>query len=141
MQPEGIVNMRPPIDIRKPGRPCKKRKRAYDEGHTEKKVRSCSRCKTIGHNKRTCAGAPVGSNPKAKRQKTMVQGGCHSTSYPDPHELSTSRRGRKATRGRGGASIYPLLLNHHRLNLQILLLLVHHHQQMQVVEVQLVVEV
>ncbi|XP_026396329.1 uncharacterized protein LOC113290962 [Papaver somniferum] len=62
-EPEDSFKMRPPIDIRKPGRPCKKRKRAYDEGHTENKVRSCTRCKTIGHNKRTCAGAPVRSNP------------------------------------------------------------------------------
>ncbi|KAI3837072.1 hypothetical protein MKW98_005405, partial [Papaver atlanticum] len=103
-EPEGIVNMRPPIDIKKPGRPCKKRKRAYDEGHNEKKVRSYTRCKTIGHNRRTCSGAPVGSNPKEKRQRTMVQGVSHSISYPDPDELSTSRRGRKATRGRGAAS-------------------------------------
>ncbi|XP_026395836.1 uncharacterized protein LOC113290428 isoform X2 [Papaver somniferum] len=103
-EPEDMVVIIPPIDIRKPGRPCKKRKRAYDEGHTEKKVISCTICKSIGHNRRTCAGAPVGYNPKAKRQRTMVQGGSHSTSYPDSVELSTSRRARGGRRGRRGAA-------------------------------------
>ncbi|XP_026378299.1 uncharacterized protein LOC113272714 [Papaver somniferum] len=99
LEMEDSFKMRPPIDIRKPGIPCKKRKRDYDKGHTEKKVRSCTRCKLIGHNKRTCVGAPVGSNPKGKRQRTMVQGGSHSTSYPDPAELSISSRATRGTRG------------------------------------------
>lgn len=90
--PEPLVEINPPIDMRKPGRPCKKRKRGHDELHSEKVVRTYKRCKMPGHNRKTCGGAPVGSNPKTKRQRTMVEGGSHKTTYPDPAELSTSRR-------------------------------------------------
>ncbi|XP_026444575.1 uncharacterized protein LOC113344906 [Papaver somniferum] len=65
--PEPLVEINPHIDMRKPGRPFKKRKRAHDEPHSEKVVRTCKICKMPGHNRRTCAGAPVGSNPKTKR--------------------------------------------------------------------------
>ncbi|KAI3994143.1 hypothetical protein MKX01_012400 [Papaver californicum] len=92
--------MRPPVDIKIPGIPYKKRKIGHDEYYTEKKVRSSTRCKHTGHNKRTCGGAHVGSNPKGKRQRTIVDGGSHTTSYPDPAELSTSRS--LSRRGRGG---------------------------------------
>lgn len=65
-RPKPLVEINPPIDMRKPGRPCKKRKREHDELHSEKVVGTCKRCKMPGHNRRTCAGAPVGSNPKQK---------------------------------------------------------------------------
>ncbi|XP_026429862.1 uncharacterized protein LOC113326330 [Papaver somniferum] len=102
--PEPLVEINPPIDMMKPGRPCKKRKRAHDEPHSEKVVKTWKRCKMPGHNRRTCAGAPVGSNPKKRRQRTMVEGGSHKTTYPDPAELNTIKRASKRGRSKGSAS-------------------------------------
>ncbi|KAI3962349.1 hypothetical protein MKX01_005351 [Papaver californicum] len=87
-KPRVVIN--PPIDMRKPGRPTKKGKRALDEVYTERKQRTCRRYKNTRHNIRTCKGAEVGSNQEKKRQRTIVVGGSHNTSYPDSIELSTS---------------------------------------------------
>ncbi|KAI3920683.1 hypothetical protein MKW92_021044, partial [Papaver armeniacum] len=92
---------KPPIDMRKPGRPAKKRKLGHDEHVSEKRQRTCKRCNQIGHNRRTCAGGEVGSNPKGRRPRTMVDGGTQETTYPDPAECSSSRRRRGRGRGRG----------------------------------------
>ncbi|XP_026459275.1 uncharacterized protein LOC113359930 [Papaver somniferum] len=62
------------IKIRKSGRPRVKKRRAWDEPKVPTKVYSCSRCKSTGHNKTTCQGGDVGKNPKAKRQRTQVNG-------------------------------------------------------------------
>ncbi|KAK1355514.1 MULE domain-containing protein [Heracleum sosnowskyi] len=64
----------PPLLIRKPGRPRKNRKKAYDETLPEKKPRCCSKCKQPGHNKTTCGGGPIGSNTKRKRIRVEVDG-------------------------------------------------------------------
>ncbi|XP_026410549.1 uncharacterized protein LOC113305760 [Papaver somniferum] len=64
----------PPLLIRKPGRPGKNRRKAYNETLSEKKVRCCSKCKLPGHNKTTCPGGAIGSNPKRKRS-TSEEGG------------------------------------------------------------------
>ncbi|KAI3896522.1 hypothetical protein MKW92_011091, partial [Papaver armeniacum] len=102
--------VKPPIDMRKPGRPAKKRKLGHDEHVSEKKQRTRKRCNQIGHNRRTCAGGEVGSNPKGRRPRTMVDGGTQETTYPDPAECSSSRsrrgrgRGRGSRRGRGSTS-------------------------------------
>ncbi|KAI3876857.1 hypothetical protein MKW92_047779, partial [Papaver armeniacum] len=64
----------PPLLIRKPGRPRKNRRKTYNETLSEKKVRCCSKCKLPGHNKTTCPGGAIGSNPKRKRS-TSEEGG------------------------------------------------------------------
>ncbi|KAI3848585.1 hypothetical protein MKW92_052643, partial [Papaver armeniacum] len=47
---------------------------AYNETLSKKKVRCCSKCKLPGHNKTTCPGGAIGSNPKRKRS-TSEEGG------------------------------------------------------------------
>ncbi|XP_026435789.1 uncharacterized protein LOC113333574 [Papaver somniferum] len=71
---EPTIEINPPILMRKPGRPRVNRRRSYDEPQTEKKPRACSKCKQTGHNKTTRGGGAVGSNPKAKRLRTEVDG-------------------------------------------------------------------
>ncbi|KAK1362904.1 hypothetical protein POM88_038465 [Heracleum sosnowskyi] len=63
-----------PLLIRKPGRPRKNRRNAYDETLPEKKPRCCTKCKQPGHNKTTCGGGPIGSNTKRKRIRVEVDG-------------------------------------------------------------------
>ncbi|XP_026378442.1 uncharacterized protein LOC113272862 [Papaver somniferum] len=64
----------PPLLIRKPGRPRKNRRKAYNETLFEKKVRCCSKCKLPGHNKTTCPGGAIGSNTK-RNGSTSEEGG------------------------------------------------------------------
>ncbi|KAI3968588.1 hypothetical protein MKW92_039137, partial [Papaver armeniacum] len=68
------VELESSIKIGKSGRPRVKRRRAWDEPKAPTKAYSCSRCKSTGHNKSTCQGGDVGRNPKAKRQRTQVDG-------------------------------------------------------------------
>ncbi|XP_026377637.1 uncharacterized protein LOC113271930 [Papaver somniferum] len=102
--------VKPPIDMRKPGKPAKKRKLGHYDHVSEKKQRTLKRCNQIAHNRRTCAGGEVGSNPKERRPRSMVDGGTQETTYPDPAECSSSRsrrwrgRGSRGGRGRGSAS-------------------------------------
>ncbi|XP_026450784.1 uncharacterized protein LOC113350895 [Papaver somniferum] len=100
--------VKPPIDKRKPGRADTKRKLGHDEHVSEKRQRTCKRCNQICHNRRTCAGGEVVSNPKGRRPRTMVDGGTQETTHPDPAECSSSRRrrgiGSRGGRGRGSAS-------------------------------------
>ncbi|XP_012835541.1 PREDICTED: uncharacterized protein LOC105956239 [Erythranthe guttata] len=53
-------NLLPPTYRRPPGRPKKNRRRAPNEGETAKRssVVRCKRCNGLGHNIRTCKGAP-----------------------------------------------------------------------------------
>ncbi|KAI3934773.1 hypothetical protein MKW92_044562 [Papaver armeniacum] len=74
MEEHEKVDLEPAIKIRKSGRPRVKRRRAWDEPKAPTKAYSCSRCKSTGHNKSTCQGGDVGKNPKAKRQRTQVDG-------------------------------------------------------------------
>lgn len=57
--------MQPPPLRRLPGRPRKARRMQPSEkmGTQRSTTLRCSICKAIGHNKRSCQGAPVGSNP------------------------------------------------------------------------------
>ncbi|KAI3837984.1 hypothetical protein MKW92_038631 [Papaver armeniacum] len=71
---ETTIVINAPILMRKPGRPRVNRRRSYDEPQIEKKPRACSKCKQTGHNKTTCGGGAVGSNPKVKRLRTEVYG-------------------------------------------------------------------
>ncbi|KAK1390978.1 hypothetical protein POM88_019156 [Heracleum sosnowskyi] len=64
----------PHLLIRKPGRPRKNRRKAYDETLPEKKPRCCSKCKQPGHNKTTCGGGLIGSNTKRKMIRVEVDG-------------------------------------------------------------------
>ncbi|XP_026459510.1 uncharacterized protein LOC113360190 [Papaver somniferum] len=68
------VELESAIKIRKSGRPRVKRRRAWDEPKAPTKAYSCSGCKSTGHNKSTCEVGDVGKNPKAKRQRTQVDG-------------------------------------------------------------------
>ncbi|MCL7023030.1 hypothetical protein MKW94_008313, partial [Papaver nudicaule] len=66
----------PPLLVRKPGRPRRNRRKAYDETISEKKARCCSICKPPGHNKTTCAGGAVGSN---SRKRTRAEANGHTS--------------------------------------------------------------
>ncbi|XP_026442612.1 uncharacterized protein LOC113342213 [Papaver somniferum] len=71
VQPNMNKKILNPPHSRKPGRPKSKRVRSYDEPRVEKTKRRCGKCGNVtNHNKRTCAGGEVGSNPTAKRQRT-----------------------------------------------------------------------
>ncbi|XP_026399032.1 uncharacterized protein LOC113294873 [Papaver somniferum] len=74
IEPEKPKIMKPPVNIRQPGRPRKEGMKSYDEPTCEKKARSCSRCGNIGHYTTTCVGGPVGGNPKGFKPKTCVDG-------------------------------------------------------------------
>ncbi|KAK5792995.1 hypothetical protein PVK06_034129 [Gossypium arboreum] len=62
---------------RPPGRPIKVRRKELDEPQTTKGLSKrgvdmrCSKCKRIGHNKRSCKGE-VGQNIPVKRHKVGV---------------------------------------------------------------------
>ncbi|KAI3930427.1 hypothetical protein MKW92_014135, partial [Papaver armeniacum] len=88
--PTIVINA--PILMRKPGRPRVNRRRSYDEPQTEKKPRACSKCKQTGHNKTTCGGGAVGSNPKAKRLRTEVDGQTFTSINYNHGQSSTGKR-------------------------------------------------
>ncbi|XP_026438072.1 uncharacterized protein LOC113336639 [Papaver somniferum] len=74
LQEHEKIELESAIKIRKTGRPRVKRRRACDEPKSKTKVYSCRNCGSTGHNKSTCKGGDVGKNPKAKRQRTQVDG-------------------------------------------------------------------
>ncbi|XP_026428962.1 uncharacterized protein LOC113324901 [Papaver somniferum] len=86
------VELESSIKIRKLGRTRVKRRRAWDEPKVPTKVYSCSRCKSTGHNKTTCQGGDVGNNPKAKRQRTQVDGATFTSfDRPAPQKKQSSQ--------------------------------------------------
>ncbi|KAI3907512.1 hypothetical protein MKW92_032210 [Papaver armeniacum] len=93
MEEHENIELESAIKIMKSGRPRVKRKRAWDEPKAPTKAYSCSRCKSTGHNKSTCQGGDVGKNPKAKRQRTQVDGATF-TSFDRPG-ASTSKAKKK----------------------------------------------
>lgn len=62
----------------------------------EVKLRRCTRCKKIGHNKSTCKGGEVGKNPKGYRPRTQVD--ATDFTCTDPSQPSTSRGKEKRVR-------------------------------------------
>jgi hypothetical protein len=74
-RPEDVVL--PPLLKRLPGRPKKNRRKEPWEGTETGTVAKrsstvrCVNCKQLGHNKRTCQRAPVGSN-KRRTSSTQV---------------------------------------------------------------------
>ncbi|KAI3975844.1 hypothetical protein MKX01_015392 [Papaver californicum] len=71
--PKPQVDIIHPDLMRDPGRPCVNRKRSWTESDKQKKPRHCSRCGGFNHNKTTCQGGDVGSNPKKKGATTECQ--------------------------------------------------------------------
>ncbi|PPS02929.1 hypothetical protein GOBAR_AA17727 [Gossypium barbadense] len=68
----------PPPLRRPPGRPTKVRRKEPDEPQTTERLSKrgvemrCSKCKIIGHNKRSCKGE-VGQNIPVKRHQVGVR--------------------------------------------------------------------
>ncbi|KAH1089717.1 hypothetical protein J1N35_016974 [Gossypium stocksii] len=68
----------PPLLKRPPGRPTKVRRKELDEPQTTERLSKrgvemrCSKCKRIGHNKRSCKGE-VGQNIPVKRHQVGVR--------------------------------------------------------------------
>ncbi|XP_026396224.1 uncharacterized protein LOC113290849 [Papaver somniferum] len=86
------VELESAIKIRKSGRPRVKRRRAWDEPKVPTKVYSCTRCKSTCHKKITCQGGDVGKNPKAKRQRTQVDGATFTSfDRPAPQKKQSSQ--------------------------------------------------
>lgn len=86
--------IKPPVYIRKPGRPRGKRIRAHDEPPPiGKKTRKCKRCGLSGHYEKTYAGGAVGSNPKVPKDRTCVDGDTYTT-----YESAPSKRNKKAAK-------------------------------------------
>ncbi|KAI3835272.1 hypothetical protein MKW98_020388 [Papaver atlanticum] len=71
--PEAKTKIIHPELLRDPGRPCVNRKRSWTEMDSQKKPRCCTRCCGPNHNKSTCKGGEVGSNPKKRGARTECQ--------------------------------------------------------------------
>ncbi|XP_026429724.1 uncharacterized protein LOC113326164 [Papaver somniferum] len=100
IEPEKPEMMKTPVDIRKPGRPRKKRILSYDEPRGQKKARRCSRCKNEGQYSSNCVGGPVGGNPKGFKPRTCVDGTKQTTVEAPPKRKYKA----KAAANSGGAS-------------------------------------
>ncbi|XP_026429238.1 uncharacterized protein LOC113325248 [Papaver somniferum] len=91
LQPNRNKKILNPPHSRKPGRPKSKRVRSYDEPRVEKTKRRCGKCGNVtNHNKRTCAGGEVGSNPTAKRQRTECDAQSFTFSNIEPTMKTSS---------------------------------------------------
>lgn len=94
-----------PPHSRKPGRPKSKRVRSYDEPRVEKTKRRCGKCGNVtNHNKRTCAGGEVGSNPTAKRQRTECDAQSFTFSNIEPSQTTGVRGAAKSNKKKRTAS-------------------------------------
>ncbi|KAI3836224.1 hypothetical protein MKW92_037060 [Papaver armeniacum] len=94
-----------PPHSRKPGRPKIKRVRSYDEPRVEKRKRRCGKCGEItNHNKRTCVGGQVGSNPTAKRQMTECDAENFTFTNIETSQTTRVRGATKSNKKKGTAS-------------------------------------
>ncbi|RZC70936.1 hypothetical protein C5167_034097 [Papaver somniferum] len=105
VQPNMNKKILNPPHSRKPGRPKSKRVRSYDEPRVEKTKRRCGKCGNVtNHNKRTCAGGEVGSNPTAKRQRTECDAQSFTFSIIEPSQTTGVRGAAKSNKKKRTAS-------------------------------------
>ncbi|XP_026392223.1 uncharacterized protein LOC113348825 [Papaver somniferum] len=105
VQPNMNKKILNPPHSRKPGRPKSKRVRSYDEPRVEKTKRRCGKCGNVtNHNKRTCAGGEVGSNPTAKRQRTECDAQSFTFSNIEPSQTTGVRGAAKSNKKKRTAS-------------------------------------
>ncbi|KAI3941526.1 hypothetical protein MKW92_048073, partial [Papaver armeniacum] len=94
-----------PPHSRKPGKPKSKRVRSYDEPRVEKRKRRCGKCGEVtNHNRRTCDGGQVGSNPTTKRQRTECDAENFTFTNIEPSQTTRVRGASKSNKKKGTTS-------------------------------------